>query len=256
MNLRVSFTTAVVAILAFVSMAPPSLLAQYSDGFSPDELAVTAPVAPAAGGGTPAFDLSAFAPVVGPSDQPAVATCTNAVASGKRLVVAIFSSNEQGGISSVVDSGGNTYSSITSVVTASNRKLWLYSAPITTALTTSSTVTVTWVTPSYSYQCVVGFVLSGVTAVDVSATGDNDNAATVAAAATTTVSDTVAVGIVASMDASYASSNFDSLYSSSSGGGATVYAVKKVFTTSGSKDVGGTCTIFQGWSAAWVALKP
>lgn len=210
----------------------------------------------AAGGGTPAFDLSAFAPVVGPSDQPAVATCSNAVATGKRLVVVIFSNNEQGGISSVVDSGGNTYSSIASVVTASNRKVWLYSSAIGTALTTSSTVTVTWVTPSYSYQCVMGFVLSGVSAVDVSATGDNDNAATVSASATTTVADTVAVGVVASMDASYASGNFDALYTSSSGGGATIYAVKKVFNSTGSKDIGGTCTIFQGWSTVWAAFKP
>ncbi len=92
--------------------------------------------------------------------------------------------------------------------------------------------------------------------MDVSATGDNDNAATVSASATTTVADTVAVGIVASMDASYSAGNFDALYTSSSGGGATIYAAKKVFTTTGSKDIGGTCTIFQGWGTVWAAFKP
>ncbi len=180
-------------------------------------------------------------------------TLSGGIPSGNMSVVLIGTFSSTATVSGVTDTGGNTYSLDESRIFNGNHKLWVYSAPITTSLSISNTVTVAWGTPNYSNRVIAINNLAGVTSKNVSAANDTYSTS-ITIPGTTTVSKAVCIGVINTSDETYSSSNW-TIESIMTQGSVNVYPVHTDEITSGSKDPGGAISTIDSWGGIWVAYE-
>jgi hypothetical protein len=193
------------------------------------------------------------------SDSTTVVTVSAVVPVGQRVVVLVSTYSNTQTVSGVTDSRGNTYA-IDRTRQEASHYLAVCSAPVTTQLEISDTITVTWASPGFTNRGVAAFSL-----IDADSNTPDQTAATYqasttspSAAATTTEAKTCAIGIVNLRHASatYGSSAWTVIGSAHFWGGTNYsYYVYANITTAGSQNPGGTNSEAAPTAIAWVAYK-
>lgn len=191
------------------------------------------------------------------SASTTVITLTSPLATGGRSVVlAQFYCATQTSIGSVADSRGNTYAEHvqrTGTAYRENYSIAIFSAPITTALQTGDTITVTWADPAYTSRQLIVYEMPGVGDIDQATSGGNAYSSTISLPASTTAAQTTLVGLLEMYSPrTYGSSAWTAalvIDDESS----HIYLLSTTVTSAGEQNPGGapdTATSYQG---AWIA---
>ncbi len=211
------------------------------------------------GGGSPTYDSQIQTKTASPDGYHSGATDTITlpanVSAGKRLVVMFQYGDGVGSmeLSSITDTQGNTYTVHGNKGAVINEdKMAIASAHITTALTTSDSITATFSSPGYCARYSSMFVLSNCAASgqpDIVFNGEDTDGTPSTLSATTTETNTVAIGIARVYSSTFSGTAWDTITTTSS-----QIWYKKEFTSAGAKDPalthGGTYS-----GGIWVAFK-
>lgn len=193
---------------------------------------------------------------------------TSAVAVNNTVIVAIvLYTNNHSFTVTVTDSGGNTYSNNADVTDSADTRTIVFSAPVTTALTTSNTITVSF-THSVQYINVSAFSVSGLltaSPVDKTATSTGTStSASVGPTATTTQAGELLIGAFGLDIASNGSptftpgTNYSALPTNVISGSWGIYPEYQIVSVTGAYSASGTFGGSGGvadWAAALVTYK-
>lgn len=178
-------------------------------------------------------------------------TIASNVPTGNMIALTISCGNA---VTSIADSSGNTYAeNVTHSGVGKPIKIW--SAPITSALSTSDTVTITWTSPSNSDRMISMMELADCDTFDIGATGGPDSTTNASATATTTAA-TVLVGMSVS-DASghTASGNNSNVVGAKFSTNTEAWAFEHVSSSGASTTSGITRSAPKNNIRAWAAYK-
>lgn len=210
--------------------------------------------APATGGGGsgPTF-LTAVGVAAGSNSTTSSVSVTNAASIGNLVCVAVYASAEQGDVSSVTDSKGNTYLFATNSLNSNNGiYVWIYYSFLTSALTTSDTITATWASPYYCYRAMSAAAFSGATTFDAAASA-NGNGSSVSVPGSVAANSIIFDAFCGS---SYTGTGFAGiLQSGDPGNGLFTWLLYQPMPAGGYADPGGDTTVFAGWAGAWASFK-
>lgn len=215
------------------------------------------------GGSTPTFGGELGRWTETSSNATTVQNPSSNVATGSTVVCIIEWNSASQTLTSVTDSGGNTYTINVNVVNNpnSNDHIAIATAYVSTALTTSSTITVNWGSAAYTYRAGANFYATGTASSgQPDATASNNSyGTTVTISASTTATKTCLIGLVelTSTSDTYSASNWTVSGTNQDWQGATrrnYYAYKNA-TANGTQNPGGSFSVNETWGGAWVALK-
>lgn len=218
----------------------------------------------AASAASPAFGAEIQRGNQDDSTATTVITLASGIAQHSRVIVCVTWQSASQTASTVTDGGGNTYAKDKEIygVNGGNINMSLFSANATTALSASSTITITWGSPAFTrrqYCVITGTGIAASSAVDQTASGASFGTSPSATASTATAN-TLLVGFVTleTQARTYGSGAWTAIGAAQtwSGTSGKNYFFYKVASATGSQNPGGTISASSDtWGMLWVAYK-
>lgn len=161
-------------------------------------------------------------------------------------------------ISGVSDARSNTYTTrVSATPSSATYGMEIYTSQITTGLSISDTVTISWSGPTYTYRTAYVCKLAGSPTYNVSKSAVSPYGTTVSASESTTAASCSGVGFVLYPSTkTYGSSSWSVSGTTVTNGSKSDLVYQDDLGAAGAKDPGGAISANDWWGCVWVACAP
>jgi hypothetical protein len=190
------------------------------------------------------------------SSSTSVLTVSATVPVGRRVVVVVNTASGSQTADSMTDSKGNTYTKVSDSISGDDIRRVIFSAPVTTELVSSDTITVTWGSAHFSYRGMAAFALANAATLDTENNTYQSFTDSPSSPDTTTAAATVAIGVLRTAQTRTYTTAWQAIGAAHDfGEGNRAYYFFEEFASAGSKNPAGSLSGFGIAAISWVAYS-